>query len=156
MEPTPSPAAAAAVAEGELAAEERTLAAWGQRLGAYIADSLVLTAVAGVPALVVGALSDAGIWVWYGLIVVLPAVYFTYFHGRERAQTPGKMLLGIRVEDDDRRQSIGYGRAFVRWLVPNLFGVIVVPWLLNYLWPLWDKKKQAWHDKIAGSVVVRA
>ena len=27
---------------------------------------------------------------------------------------------------------------------------------LNFLWPLFDIKKQAWHDKVAGTIVVRA
>ena len=30
-----------------------------------------------------------------------------------------------------------------------------IPWLLNYLWPLWDKKNQALHDKIVSSYVVQ-
>jgi len=31
----------------------------------------------------------------------------------------------------------------------------VIPAILDYLWPLWDRKKQALHDKVVGSVVVR-
>jgi uncharacterized RDD family membrane protein YckC len=30
-----------------------------------------------------------------------------------------------------------------------------IPLILDYLWPLWDAKHQAWHDKVAASVVVR-
>ena len=27
---------------------------------------------------------------------------------------------------------------------------------VNFLWPLWDVKRQSWHDKVAGTIVVRA
>jgi uncharacterized RDD family membrane protein YckC len=37
-------------------------------------------------------------------------------------------------------------------LVGTLFSFIA---LINYLWPLWDDKKQALHDKVAGTNVVR-
>jgi uncharacterized RDD family membrane protein YckC len=47
-------------------------------------------------------------------------------------------------------------------LALNLVGVIPLigyaaslGLLLNYLWPLWDDKKQALHDKVAGTNVVR-
>ena len=46
---------------------------------------------------------------------------------------------------------IGYGRAFIRWLVSIISALIL---LLGYLWMLWDKEKQCWHDKAANDVVV--
>jgi len=46
---------------------------------------------------------------------------------------------------------IGYGRAFVRWLVSLVSGFVI---LIGYLWMLWDSEKQTWHDKAANSVVV--
>jgi uncharacterized RDD family membrane protein YckC len=32
---------------------------------------------------------------------------------------------------------------------------ILLVFLLNYLWPIWDQDKQTFHDKAAGTVVVR-
>jgi uncharacterized RDD family membrane protein YckC len=63
------------------------------------------------------------------------------------------MALSIRVYDfrGGGTGSIGYGRALVRNLVKYVSAVVV---LLGYLWMLWDKEKQTWHDKAAGSVVV--
>ncbi len=46
---------------------------------------------------------------------------------------------------------IGNGRGFIRNLVR------VLSWFvfgLGYLWMLWDREKQTWHDKAAGTVVV--
>ena len=46
---------------------------------------------------------------------------------------------------------IGYGRAFIRYIGRILSAI---PLLLGFLWMLWDKEKQTWHDKFANSVVV--
>jgi uncharacterized RDD family membrane protein YckC len=76
--------------------------------------------------------------------------YYTYLEGSS-GQTLGKKALGIRVVDLDGGGSIGYGRAFLRYI-----GRIVsaIPLFLGYFWMLWDKEKQTWHDKFANSVVV--
>ena len=47
--------------------------------------------------------------------------------------------------------SIGYGRAFIRWIGRY---VSAIACLLGYFWMLWDKEKQTWHDKFANDVVV--
>jgi uncharacterized RDD family membrane protein YckC len=63
-------------------------------------------------------------------------------------------LLQIRRAGWWRRgtgRPIGYGRAFIRWLGSILS---VIPLFLGYFWMLWDREKQTWHDKMAGSVVV--
>ena len=59
--------------------------------------------------------------------------------------------LGIRVYDFRQGGAIGYGRGFVRYI-----GLILctIPCFLGFLWMLWDKEKQTWADKLAGSVVV--
>ena len=76
--------------------------------------------------------------------------YYTYLEGSS-GQTIGKRALGIRVVDIGGGGSIGYGRAFIRYI-----GRIVsaIPLLLGYFWMIWDKEKQCWHDKFANSVVV--
>jgi uncharacterized RDD family membrane protein YckC len=76
--------------------------------------------------------------------------YYTYLEGSS-GQTLGKKALGIRVVDLGGGGSIGFGRAFIRYI-----GRIVsaIPLLLGYFWMLWDKEKQCWHDKAAGDVVV--
>ena len=86
-----------------------------------------------------------------GFSAALFLLYFTLFTG-EGGQTLGKMVLGIRVQGTDG-SPVGYGRAFVRTL-----GYIVsffFTTFLGFLWVLWDRKKQAWHDKIAGTEVVK-
>ncbi|MBI5177720.1 MAG: RDD family protein [Nitrospinae bacterium] len=80
---------------------------------------------------------------------VFPFVYFVWFHATG-GQTPGKKAVGIKVA--------GYGggevspaRSVFRtlgYLVSALF------FFLGFLWPVFDRRGQAWHDKIAGTVVV--
>jgi uncharacterized RDD family membrane protein YckC len=60
-------------------------------------------------------------------------------------------VLGIRVIDFSSGGPIGYGRAVLRAVVELFSGWIL---LLGYLWMLWDREKQTWHDKAANSVVV--
>lgn len=77
--------------------------------------------------------------------------YYAYFHGTS-GQTIGKRVCGIRVVDQRTGTPIGIGRAIGRW-----FGSILsaIPCLLGFLWAAWDDKKQTWHDKMVGSVVIQ-
>jgi uncharacterized RDD family membrane protein YckC len=143
--------------------QDRRYASWGSRLAAYLIDLLII--IVPLVVLIVAVVTaepgeDSAAWivvvVAYVATIVLPFVYFTYFHGEPSGQTPGKRLLGIRVVSDETGRSIGFGRAFGRYAIIAVFGFFFVPVLLDYLWPLWDRKNQALHDKVVGSVVVRA
>jgi uncharacterized RDD family membrane protein YckC len=122
-------------------------AGFWRRFAAGFIDGLVVGVADTILRLVLG--TGAGT----GLGLVVSAAYFTYFHGRT-GQTPGNAALGIRVVDarDRLGQPIGYGRAFIRWVVSIPSAFIL---LLGYLWMLWDPQKQTWHDKAAGSVPVK-
>lgn len=85
-----------------------------------------------------------------GLVVTF--LYFIILTGR-RGQTLGKMALKIKVVKLDTGEPPGYLVAFIREVVGEIISFLVFG--LGYLWVIWDKKKQAWHDKIAGTVVVK-
>ena len=82
---------------------------------------------------------------------VVSLAYFTYFEGTSSGQTVGKRAMNIRVVDFNTGTTIGHGRAAIRWVF-RLVSFFVC--LLGYLWMLWDKEKQTWHDKVSGAVVV--
>jgi uncharacterized RDD family membrane protein YckC len=63
------------------------------------------------------------------------------------------MALGIRVVGPDG-ESPGLWRAVLRQVMAIVLSDTVVG--LGYLWMLWDSRQQTWHDKIAGTFVVRA
>jgi uncharacterized RDD family membrane protein YckC len=143
---------------------ERQFGSWGRRVGAYLLDAVIIfipLMVVIIVALVAASPDeDDGAWAVVGLAYLasflIPFVYFTVFHGRPSGQTPGKRALGIRVVSDETGGSIGYGRAFGRYAITFVLGIFVLPLVLDYLWPLWDTKNQALHDKVVGSVVARA
>jgi uncharacterized RDD family membrane protein YckC len=78
--------------------------------------------------------------------------YFVYpiFFWVLIGQTPGKMLLGLRVTRLDG-QRIGVGRAFLRVLG---YWVSAICLFIGFIWILFDARRQGWHDKIAGTYVV--
>jgi uncharacterized RDD family membrane protein YckC len=88
--------------------------------------------------------------------VLLTLAYFGIFDGSERGQTLGKMALGIATRDINTGGPIGPGRAVLRRLVYTiLFALLFIPGLINVLSPLWDQRRQAWHDKAVSSDVIK-
>ncbi len=67
--------------------------------------------------------------------------------------TLGKMALGIKVVKQDGSGNINVVEGFLREVVGKFLSSF---FLLGYLWMLWDVNKQTWHDKIAGTLVVKA
>ncbi|MDR1139984.1 MAG: RDD family protein [Rickettsiales bacterium] len=67
------------------------------------------------------------------------------------AATPGKLLLGLRVVDEQT-----FGKMTLRQATKRFFSFIlsVAPLFLGFIWSNFDKRCQTWHDKIAGTVVV--
>jgi len=63
----------------------------------------------------------------------------------------GKGVLGIKLVSEATGQPIGAGMAFVRYLAHVLDAI---PCYLGYLWPLWDRKRQTFADKIVKTVVL--
>jgi uncharacterized RDD family membrane protein YckC len=120
-------------------------AGFWRRFAGLIIDGIIVGVADGILRAVLGY----GAGVSLGLVVSI--VYFTVLIGNSRGQTVGQMALGIRVIDFNTGGPIGYGRAFVRWLVAIVSTIV---FFLGYLWMLWDKEKQCWHDKAANDVVV--
>jgi uncharacterized RDD family membrane protein YckC len=84
-------------------------------------------------------------------ITLFVAGYYVFFWSLA-GQTPGKMLLGVRViRVDGRRLSIK--RSILRFLG---YIVSLVVFFLGFLWILADNRRQGWHDKIADTCVVYA
>jgi uncharacterized RDD family membrane protein YckC len=121
-------------------------AGFWRRFAAFIIDAILLGIVSGI----LLAIFDQGA-VLQILNTLISLAYFTYFEGGKSGQTVGKMALGIRVYDLRQGGPIGYGRGFIRWISRI---VSTIPILLGYFWMLWDREKQTFHDKLAGSVVV--
>jgi uncharacterized RDD family membrane protein YckC len=98
-------------------------------------------------------------------LVVATVAYHVVFL-RWKQATPGKLIMGMRVR---RRETPGLpwssivlrvgflgGLYFIDMIPISGFALIGFVLLLDVLWPLWDGKKQALHDKVAGTNVVLA
>lgn len=83
------------------------------------------------------------------VFVMMGMAYSIYFHGTG-GQTPGKVLLKLKVIRVTG-ENLTYGVAWLRWL-----GTLIsrVPFYLGFFWIIFASRKQGWHDKLAGTLVV--
>lgn len=89
-----------------------------------------------------------------GIALPLLLAYFLIFWVNYDGATPGKKLLGIKILKDNG-EKLTYPAAFIRYIGYMISGATMFFFGIGYLWTIWDKKKQALHDKIAGTVVVK-
>ncbi len=82
--------------------------------------------------------------------MLLNICYFTLFVGW-RGQTPGKMLLGLKIIRVSGEE-VGYARALVRGFGQ---GIGLLCFGLGFLMVAFSRRKQGLHDKLAGTYVVR-
>jgi uncharacterized RDD family membrane protein YckC len=69
-----------------------------------------------------------------------------------RGATPGKMAISAQVVDARTGNKPTTGQAIGRYLG---YYVSTIPLGLGLIWVAFDPKKQGWHDKLAGTVVIR-
>lgn len=82
---------------------------------------------------------------------VFPAVVTVLFWAYRRA-TPGKMLFNLEVVDAETGGSVSTGRLILRYFS---YLLSALPLCLGFIWVMFDKRKQGWHDKIAGTLIIR-
>lgn len=128
------------------------------RVGASIIDTLMLMVVVmPVLLMIYGKAYLESEQMYHGvwdllLSYVFPAIVVILFWIYKSA-TPGKMMLGLKIVDAETGEAVPTGR-----LIGRYFGYFVasIPLLIGIIWVGFDKKKQGWHDKLAGTVVVKA
>lgn len=141
---------------GKTDALGRPLAEWWQRVAAVFIDGLLLF----IPTLVAFVVVASATTDFVGAVAALAVstVYYASLNGGESGQTIGKKGLGIQVRDAAGHAPIGTQRGAIRYLVDGVISlapVLVLFGIVDALWPLWDPMRQALHDKIVGSVVVK-
>ena len=82
---------------------------------------------------------------------VLPAIAVIIFWVARQA-TPGKMAISATIVDAQTGKRPTTGQFIGRYLA---YYVSMIPLFLGFFWIGIDAKKQGWHDKLAGTVVVR-
>lgn len=81
---------------------------------------------------------------------ILPIIIVLIFW-RIKQATPGKIMLKMKVVDAKTGLPPSTWQLLIRYFGYILSALI---FLLGFFWTGWDKKKQAWHDKIAGTMVI--
>jgi len=66
--------------------------------------------------------------------------------------TPGKLAVGVKIVDANTGAAPSTGRLVIRLLC---YLLSAAPLCLGFLWVAFDRRRQGWHDKIAGTVVIQ-
>lgn len=151
---------------GEYADPSAGLASRWARLGAAIIDGIIVGIVVGLISLPFvnwdhvihnnGTMYDGARVGTNAISIVLGFLYFWLMTARW-GQTLGKMLLKIRVVRQDDGLAVTNGQAAGRAAFYTVLGGICgCIGLIDVAWILWDPRKQALHDKVARTVVIKA
>lgn len=155
------------------------LASWGKRVAAWLIDGLIVGIVGGIVAwsatprlselfsemmtaaeannqarLVEIQTQLTGPALQFTILLWLVTTAYCLVFWTTVAQTPGKMALGISVRRADAPGPLPIGTALLRRIIPLAGQFVPFLSLLDGLWPLWDDKRQALHDKVASTQVV--
>jgi uncharacterized RDD family membrane protein YckC len=87
------------------------------------------------------------LWINYGIPAAFTLVFWLI-----KAATPGKLALRAVIVDANTRAKPAPWQLLVRYLG---YYLSLLPLGLGFLWIIWDPRKQGWHDKLAGTVVIR-
>jgi uncharacterized RDD family membrane protein YckC len=156
-------------------------ASWGRRVIPYVLDSLVIGLVALVITSVLGYHNPTNVFTYhvvngkrqydpvgtkllaYGLISAsVGFVYATAFLSSKLQATPFMRLFSLRIARADDQGTVVASTAALRTVIVEAIAlaasftlVLELLALVDFLWPLWDSRRQTIHDKLARTVVVR-
>ncbi len=136
--------------------ENQQYAGFWIRAFALIIDNIVFGIILAIPVFMLGAGAEAAALsegiptsfvALYILLIVAILALWVY-----KGATPGKMLTKTKIVDATTGDNLSWGKAILRLLgyIPSQ-----LIFFLGFIWVAFDAKKQGWHDKIAGSVVIK-
>jgi len=138
--------------------KEQEYAGFWIRFGALLIDLIIMAIVLYTPLLIIYGeeywLGDKvinGFWdVLLGYIIpVVATIWFCLrFFG-----TPGKMVTKLKIVDAKTGNKLSLGQATGRYVA---YILAALPLGLGLIWVGIYKKKQGWHDKLAGTVVIKS
>jgi uncharacterized RDD family membrane protein YckC len=131
-------------------------AGFWQRAAAFLIDWLIVIVIFVPVMIVVFGMREISLdpaahsWDLLALVAIAAAVIGFW---RYCGATPGKLALAVKIVDAASGQPPSTGRLVVRFLA---YFVSALPLYLGFLWVAIDRRKQGWHDKIAGTVVINS
>jgi uncharacterized RDD family membrane protein YckC len=127
------------------------------RFGAMLIDLVVMIIVLYIPLTMIYGeeywIGEQFIYGFWDVILgyIVPIVVTIWFWLRYSG-TPGKMATKLRIVDAATGNKMTTGQAIGRYFA---YTIAILPLCLGLIWVGIDKKKQGWHDKLAGTVVIR-
>jgi uncharacterized RDD family membrane protein YckC len=128
------------------------------RTGAALIDTiLILIIILPILILIYGQeywMGDSFLFGLWDLLFsyILPAIAVILFWAYKSA-TPGKMILKLSIVDAKTGDKPSTGQLIGRYFA---YYVSTIPLFMGIIWVGIDKRKQGWHDKIAGTVVIKS
>jgi uncharacterized RDD family membrane protein YckC len=126
------------------------------RFGATMLDTVLLIMLTWPPLIAIYGVEyfDAGLvagWADFWISWILPAAIVIVLW-QWKSATPGKMAIRAIIVDS----KTGAKPTMMQWIIRYIgYYVSILPLGLGYLWVAWDPRKQGWHDKMAGTIVIR-
>ena len=120
------------------------------RLVAILIDGIIVGVVNTAIGAVLGLTTNGR----SGLQILLGLVYYVYFWSSASpwpGQTIGSKLLNLRVVRTDG-SDLSISQALIRY-VGFFISALVLG--IGFIWAAFDANKQGWHDKIAGTYVIK-
>lgn len=142
---------------GETSMNDHEYAGFWIRTGATILDSLLILIITGpILTIIYGTeywVSESFIQGFWDVLLsfILPAVAVIIFWVYKSA-TPGKMATKLIIVDAKTGGKPSTGQCIERYLA---YFIAVIPLFLGVIWVAFDKRKQGWHDKLAGTAVIK-
>ncbi|HEY6333388.1 MAG TPA: RDD family protein [Blastocatellia bacterium] len=132
-------------------------AGFGLRYGAWMFDFLIILIGMMSFTFLVTAVSHKSVVGSNGDLVFVAGLTFLLFLmnfvllAGLNGQSAGMRILGIRIVRVDGKQ-FSIRHALVRHIIGYPLSMAV--FFLGFLWMLWDPRQQAWHDKLARTIVI--
>ncbi|MEM8500637.1 MAG: RDD family protein [Pseudomonadota bacterium] len=125
------------------------------RVAAAIIDTILLLIVlmplallfVDTEAMMVGGGGAMSIILNYAAPALVVILFWVY-----KSATPGKMILKLKIVDADSGGKPSTAQFVGRYLS---YYLSMIPLMLGLIWVAFDQRKQGWHDKLAGTVVIR-
>jgi uncharacterized RDD family membrane protein YckC len=137
--------------------DDKEYAGFWIRFGAMLIDLVVMIIVLYIPLTIIYGeeywIGEQFIYGFWDVILgyIVPIVVTIWFWLRYSG-TPGKMATKLRIVDAATGNKMTTGQAIGRYFA---YTIAILPLCLGLIWVGIDKKKQGWHDKLAGTVVIR-
>ena len=129
-------------------------ASFAKRLAAYLIDVVILYNLTGIVFLITAIFAPPDIVAQLiravPFVLLMLSLYFILFWFFAHGATPGMMLIKIRVTQTNG-SDISFGQSIMRYIG---FILATAPLFLGFIWVLFDKKNQGWHDKISKTFVI--